>query len=97
MIDNMERVESNLISVPGSHSNGTAQHQDVKNIPRIVEVPLELPPSPVDPNQALADELRGKVLQVPCMLKATMNGWPVRERNPWEKQMRVLFNDALDR
>lgn len=99
MIDNMEKAETGVISVPTVYPNGTqtVTISDVKNIPRTVEVPLELPASPVDPNEALAEELRGKMLQVPCMMKTTMDGWPVRERNRWENQMRILFNDTLDR
>lgn len=85
-------------SVAASLPNGrdAATSVDDKSIPRFFELPLELPSTPVDPNEALADELRGRVMHIPKMLNF-MNDWPVREVNQYYGRMKTLFDEALDR
>jgi hypothetical protein len=50
----------------------------------------------VDPNDALVEELKGRVMHIPNMLNY-MEGWPVREVNQHQERIRGLFNEALDR
>lgn len=69
---------------------------DDKSIPRTFELPLELPSTPVDPNDALVEELEGRVMHIPNMMDC-MQGWPVRELNQYQERLRVLFDEALDR
>ncbi|KAJ9161699.1 Terpenoid synthase [Coniochaeta hoffmannii] len=69
---------------------------DDKRIPRTFELPLELPSTPVDPNEALVEELKGRVMRIPNMLNY-MENWPVRELNQYYHRMQTLFNEALDR
>ncbi len=79
-----------------SYEKGPHIGYDDKSIPRTFELPLELPSTPVDPNEALVEELRGKVMHIPNMLDC-MKGWPVREVNQYQERIRTLFNEALDR
>ena len=69
---------------------------DDKRIPRTFELPIELPSTPVDPNEALVEELKGRVMRIPNMLNY-MEDWPVRELNQYYHRMQTLFNEALDR
>lgn len=79
--------------IPNGHAFAI---EDAKRIPRTVEIPLELPDSPVGPNEALAAELKGRVMEVPNMM-IPMAGWPHRERNKHYEEMRNSFNETLDR
>ncbi|KAB5545916.1 isoprenoid synthase domain-containing protein [Coniochaeta sp. 2T2.1] len=81
---------------PKTPDNDTQYGYDDKSIPRTFELPLELPSTPVEPNDALVEELKGRVMQIPNMMNY-MPGWPVRELSPHQDRLRVLFNDALDR
>ncbi|KAH8911535.1 terpenoid synthase [Coniochaeta sp. PMI_546] len=79
-----------------SYEKDTHIRYDDKSIPRTFELPLELPSTPVDPNEALVEELKGRVMHIPNMLDY-MEGWPVRELNQYHDRIRTLFNEALDR
>lgn len=79
-----------------SYDKDTRNEYNDKSIPRTFELPLELPSTPVDPNDALVEELKGKVMRIPNMLNY-MEGWPVREVNQHQERIRILFNEALDR
>lgn len=93
----MEVAQVTLTLTPGlSCKHDTAFGVDDKSIPRVFEIPLELPGTPVDPNEALADELRGKTMRIPNMLDY-MHGWPARELNQHYRVMQTLFDEALDR
>lgn len=79
-----------------SYEKDTHIRYDDKSIPRTFELPLELPSTPVDPNEALVEELKGRVMHIPNMMDY-MEGWPVRELNQYHDRIRTLFNEALDR
>jgi hypothetical protein len=64
--------------------------------PVTLGIPLEFSSTPVDPNEALVNELRGKVMRIPGMLNF-MEGWPARELNQHYERMKGLFDEALDR
>lgn len=84
------------LTPPLSYEKDTHIGYDDKSIPRTFELPLELPSTPVDPNEALVEELKGKVMRIPNMLDC-MEGWPVREVNQYQERVRTLFDEALDR
>lgn len=67
-----------------------------KNIESGKSIPMTVQAPPVGPNEALAAELKGRVMHVPNMM-LFMNGWPHRERNRHCGQMRNIVNEALDR
>jgi hypothetical protein len=92
----MEIEQATLISSNlRANGNDVASFED-RSVPRTAEVLLELPGTPVDPNEALAAELKGRVMHVPNMMLA-MHGWPHRERNKYYEQMRSIFDETLDR
>lgn len=90
-IEQATLVSSNL----RPNGNDVASFED-RSVPRTAEVLLELPGTPIDPNEALAAELKGRAMHVPNMMLA-MHGWPHRERNKYYEQMRSLFDETLDR
>lgn len=78
------------------NEDGTQYACDDQSIPRTFELPLELPSTPIDPNDALVAELKGRVMQIPNMMNY-MENWPVRELNQHLERMRTLLDEALDR